>query len=95
MSATKYRHPSRQHDRRGNSYDRARRKERMLNEYGDGKTVECTHCGVKCDWDTVESDRKDPGGTYAFHNVQPSCGPCNRARGDDPTWVHPSRVGVA
>ncbi len=51
----------------------------------------CVHCGEIQDYDSVQADRIKPGGSYRRENVQPSCAPCNRQRGDDPTWVHPSK----
>lgn len=93
MSAT-YRKPSREKDKRGNVYDRADRKVWLLRTFGDGETCPCTHCGCALDTHTLEADRIVPGGTYARYNVQPSCSDCNRTRGDDPNWVHPSKAAV-
>lgn len=73
-------------DKRGNSRNRRVRKLRMLSDpkfKGTGNSVPCVHCGISCDYDSVEADRIIPGGSYAYHNVQPSCGPCNKQRGDD------------
>lgn len=78
-------------DKRGNSYDKRARKLWILATFGDGKKCKCTHCGMTVTYETVESDRKVPGGSYEHKNIQPSCRPCNIARGDDVTWVHPSR----
>jgi 5-methylcytosine-specific restriction endonuclease McrA len=73
-----------QPDKRGGSDDRARRKSWMLHWFGDGTTCECVHCGRKLTKTSIEADRIIPGGSYARRNIQPSCGPCNRRRGDSP-----------
>lgn len=78
-------------DKRGSSADRAARKIWMLKTWGDGKTCPCVHCGRIVDYQTVEADRKVPGGSYRRENVQPSCRPCNVARGDNEDWEGPSR----
>lgn len=82
-------------DRRGNNKDRKARKIWMLKAYGDGVNCLCVHCGEQLDYETVQADRKEPGGSYRRTNVQPSCAPCNIARGDDKTWVHPTRRKAA
>jgi hypothetical protein len=73
-------------DPRGNSRNRRARKLRMLSDPnfgGTGTTVPCVHgCGTILDYDSVQADRKIPGGTYAYRNVQPSCQDCNIQRGD-------------
>jgi hypothetical protein len=77
--------------KRGNVYDRHARKRWLLSPEsgfgGNGSTVMCIHgCGTKLDSDTVEADRIIPGDTYARHNIQPSCRPCNAARGNNTEW---------
>jgi 5-methylcytosine-specific restriction endonuclease McrA len=72
------------HDPRGSSDDRRRRKSWMLAWFGDGTTCACTHCGEALDATSIEADRIIPGGSYARTNIQPSCAPCNRLRGDSP-----------
>lgn len=77
-------------DPRGNSQNRRARKMWMLNHFGDGHTVVCVHkCGAVLTVETVQADRIIPGGSYRRENVQPSCGPCNRARGADRCWGCP------
>ena len=87
-------------DARGNSYDKRARKRWLLGQVadrdlgmapygGDGTTVPCVHCLEPLTFETVESDRIEPGGTYARTNVQPSCRHCNASRGDNPNWVPP------
>lgn len=72
-------------DKRGNSRNRRVRKLRMLSDprfSGTGSTCNCVHCGCELSYDTVEADRIMPGGSYAYYNVQASCGACNKQRGD-------------
>jgi 5-methylcytosine-specific restriction endonuclease McrA len=84
-------------EKRGNSKDRAARKQWMLSPEsgygGDGNSVPCVHCITPVNKQTVESDRKIPGsqgGSYRRENVQPSCRPCNQARSDNESWTPPS-----
>lgn len=79
------------HDPRGSSDDRRRRRTWLLAMFGDGKTAPCTHCGASLDIKSIEVDRIIPGGSYRRNNIQPSCGPCNRLRGDSP--ITPFRAG--
>jgi hypothetical protein len=78
-------------DRRGSNKDRARRKQWLLDAFGNGVTVRCVHgfpgCVGKLTYASVEADRIIPGGTYARTNIQPSCGPCNRRRSNRPELV--------
>ncbi len=76
-------------DKRGNSADRRARKTFLLNAFGNGTTCACVHCGVTLTRETLEADRIVPGGTYRRDNVQPSCGPDNRARGNNASWLSP------
>jgi 5-methylcytosine-specific restriction endonuclease McrA len=76
-------------DKRGRAADPRRRKHKLLHWFGDGTTAPCVHCGVKLTWDTLEQDRIIPGGPYRMSNLQPSCGPCNRRRGDSPITPFP------
>jgi len=85
-------------DPRGSSYNRRRRKEKLLSDpqfhHNEiGKDVSCVHCGTMLTYDTVESDRKQPGGPYAYHNIQPACRTCNLARTNDTTWKGPLHNG--
>jgi len=74
-------------DKRGSSRNRAARKQWMLSHFGDGETCPCTHCSSPLTYETVESDRIVPGGSYRRENVQPSCRSCNLQRGSDTLWV--------
>lgn len=69
---------------RGSSYSRRRRKEWMLQQFGDGATAPCSHCGVALTFETITADRVVPGsagGTYKRGNIRPACGPCNSRDG--------------
>lgn len=82
---------SRQFDKRGNNQDRKARKLWLLSVEkfgGDGTHVFCVHgCQTLLDYETVQADRIEPGGSYRRDNVQPACFPCNVARSDNPKWV--------
>lgn len=71
-------------DRRGKFKDRQRRKTWMLAMFGDTQSAPCTHCGKGLTHSTIEQDRIIPGGSYARHNIQPSCRQCNIRRGNSP-----------
>lgn len=71
-------------DKRGSSADRRRRREWMLETFGNGVTAPCFwECGREVDESTVEADRIIPGGSYRRDNIVPACRPCNLARSDD------------
>lgn len=76
-------------DKRGKAKDRRRRKTWMLAMYGDGITCPCVHCGTSLTFETMQQDRIIPGGPYRRDNVQPSCEPCNKRRGDSPITPFP------
>ena len=75
-------------DKRGSSTDRYNRKTWLLEAWGNGETAPCTHCGARLTRDQLEADRIIPGGPYARTNIQPSCGPCNKARGNKEGLQH-------
>ncbi len=65
---------------RGNARDRASRKTRLLDEFGDGWHCRCVYCGRKLDWETLTQDRIIPGcvgGRYRLSNLLPACRRCN------------------
>lgn len=69
---------------RGSSRDRRRRREFLINKFGDGTTCTCTHCPTVLTIKTVNADRIIPGwkgGTYRRDNIQPSCQPCGSKQG--------------
>lgn len=80
---------------RGSSATRRRRRQWLVDEFGDGEFVACfqqisRHCEYVCDVDTVSPDRLvlgADGGSYRRGNIQPSCRPCQREQG--------GRVGAA
>jgi len=80
-------------DPRGNSTDRRNRKNYLLSPKagfgGNGINVPCVHCETPVTYDTVEADRKIPGGTYARSNIQPACARCNKQRSNNESWVPP------
>jgi hypothetical protein len=62
---------------------------------GNGAKVPCVHCQAMLDFDTVEADRKVPGGSYRRDNVQPACRACNLARSDNASWLAPVTLAYA
>lgn len=74
-------------DFRGNSYDRRRRSQRLLEEFGDGHTAGCAYCGKVLDASTLTEDKiitGKLGGRYILPNLIPACQPCNASRSDSP-----------
>lgn len=70
---------------RGNAATRRRRKQRLVDEFGDGETCPCYRCGRALSISMVEADRKVPGilgGTYRWENLRPVCGDCNKITGN-------------
>ena len=71
----------------GNTGDRARRRQSLLTEFGDGKTCPCIYCGEVVGEGTMEQDKiktTAEGGRYRTPNLVPSCSVCNKKRGDTP-----------
>lgn len=74
---------------RGSSHERRRRKQWLLDTFGDGETAPCSvrwdaNCLLIVTIATLTVDRIKPGvdgGTYARDNIQPACGPCNSRHG--------------
>jgi hypothetical protein len=73
-------------ERRGSASDRRARKVWMLFTWGDGESCRCVHCGKRLCFETVESDRIVPGGSYRRDNIQPACRRCNAARSNRVDW---------
>lgn len=74
-------------DIRGSFIDRARRRQRLLEEFGDGHTCPCGYCGTKLDDKTITVDKiytSREGGRYHYDNIIPACEHCNKSRGDTP-----------
>jgi 5-methylcytosine-specific restriction endonuclease McrA len=81
-------------DHRGSATARRASKRRLLRVYGDGEHCLCAlGCGTVLDFTTVERDRIEAGGPYAFWNLQPACGPCNKARSDKSLAEYVAQVG--
>lgn len=71
-------------DVRGNSKNRAARRQWLVNVYGNGEKVLCYRCREPLTVDTVTSDRIVPGvagGTYRRENIRPACLGCNASTG--------------
>jgi len=69
---------------RGSAEDRRRRKQWLLDTFGDGQRADCYHCAIVLTFDTITVDRIIPGcqgGTYRRDNIRPSCGFCNSSLG--------------
>lgn len=79
---------NKQRNIRGSSKDRAARKHKLLNVYGDGTLAPCVHCGSLVSYETMEVDKIVPqsmGGRYIWINIHVSCFHCNRTRSDNTT----------
>lgn len=77
-------------ERRGSSYDRRRRREKLLREFdpelGEGVArCQLAIAGDRChgivDDRTLSVDRIDPEGGYDWGNVRPACIPCQNKQG--------------
>ena len=79
-------------DKRGSAANRRARKGWMLRTFGDGDKCPCVHCGAVLNFDSVEADRIEPGGTYARRNIQPACRSCNLARSNCKEWRYAALV---
>lgn len=74
---------------RGSSYTRRRRREWLVEQFGDGVHVACflqvsPYCRWVLDVDTVSADRLvlgADGGSYRRGNIRPACGPCQCRQG--------------
>jgi hypothetical protein len=86
-------------DLRGNSKDRKRRKEWMLEEFGDGTTCECAFpdCHEILTYDTITADRYPisgkEGGRYVRGNIRPACIGCNASDGTRIKQLPPLEAG--
>lgn len=69
---------------RGSSEDRRRRKQFLLDQFGNGVKAPCYRCRKKLTFLTITVDRIIPGcegGTYRRNNIRPACDPCNTSTG--------------
>lgn len=76
--------PSRIYDKRGNSVDRRKRKEFLVNKFGNGITAPCWECKSPLRVNEMVADRIIPGirgGRYTRNNIRPQCHPCSRKQG--------------
>lgn len=66
---------------------RQRRRRWVMQEFGDGETVNCHRCGVVLTFETMTMDRYPirgcDGGEYEKGNIQPACAPCNKLDGSE------------
>lgn len=73
-------------NQRGGSDARRKRRQWLLDTFGDGVTALCSFgCGTVLDVDTVSPDRYPvtgaDGGTYRRGNIRPACVPCQSKHG--------------
>lgn len=71
---------------RGGAPERRKRKQWLLNVYGNGKTAPCSYaCGRRVNRETMTVDRYPvpgcDGGTYRKGNIRPACEHCNSRYG--------------
>lgn len=63
---------------RGNNEVRARRKMKILKEWGNGKSAPCVYCGAKLNYQNLELEKLVPEIGYdTFENLAPACRKCN------------------
>lgn len=71
-------------NQRGNSRDRATRRQWILRTFGNGRIARCWECGTKVTADTLVVDRIVPGkfgGKYVRGNIRPQCHQCSDRQG--------------
>jgi hypothetical protein len=72
-------------NQRGNSADRRRRRQWLLDHFGNGTTAPCSMCGRPQDINTVSVDcwpvPRCDGGTYDKTNIRPACDSCQARQG--------------
>lgn len=73
----------------GNSVDRAKRRKKLQDEFGDGASCSCVYCGRRVGdavgEGSLEQDKiytTAQGGRYRIANLVPSCSACNKVRSD-------------
>lgn len=77
---------------RGSSSDRRKRKQWLLDTFGDGQTALCSfECGAVLDFECITVDRYPisgmDGGRYVRGNIRPACGECNSRHGSLDMWA--------
>lgn len=84
MSAPTYRGTTNR-NARGSSADRRRRREWLVETFGDGTSVKCSTCPEVLTVETVTADRWPlagaEGGRYVRGNIRPMCARCNSSAG--------------
>lgn len=83
---------------RGGSADRRRRRQWLLNVFGDGTFAPCHEgeCDTLVDLDTLHVDRILPahqGGTYRRDNIRPHCPYHSRLQGARIRWELKKKAG--
>ena len=74
----------------GNVYERRKRKQILLEEFGDGKVCPCIYCGLRIGGARTAPLEQDKilttaqGGRYRTANLVPACTSCNKQRSDTP-----------
>ncbi|SII88849.1 Uncharacterised protein [Mycobacteroides abscessus subsp. abscessus] len=70
---------------RGSAEGRRRRRQWLLDTFGDGTTCRCSTCPTVLDFDSITVDRHPvagvDGGTYRRGNIRPQCAPCASRQG--------------
>lgn len=76
--------PAASRNLRGSAKSRRRRRAWLMEQFGDGKTMPCYHCGRRLTIEQIEVDRfpicGHSGGRYVKTNIVPSCKSCNGNR---------------
>ncbi|AHZ95623.1 HNH endonuclease [Mycobacterium phage OkiRoe] len=72
---------------RGSAAARRRRKQWLLDKFGDGTTCTCSTCPTVLTFDTITVDRYPiagvDGGRYVHGNIRPQCSLCASRQGAD------------
>lgn len=77
-------------EKRGNSTDRRRRREYLLEEFDDDLGPDRARCHLfglseaclgTVDRYSLTVDRIEPGGSYCRDNIRPACKPCQNKQG--------------
>lgn len=70
---------------RGSAESRRRRKQWLLDEFGNGTSCPCATCWTKLTFDTITVDRYPiagvDGGRYVHGNIRPQCALCASRQG--------------
>ena len=66
---------------RGNTVDRRKRRQWLLDTFGNGNTAPCWQCGKRVNRHTLVVDRKRAGGSYRRSNIRVHCWTCSSRQG--------------